>query len=425
MSCSFREAIQQLSARLVKAQYPIRILDSIQWPESVKNCFFESNYKKLPHIDREFYQHHSPLRFDPRDKMTELLEIKRSIKRLLGSYSGVGGIMQRMCEEYIRVIDMLKSRGTSKFTEISQELYGSAQDRFYPGGLTLQDLAEIVNQVLNNFSTTSELPIDQKIFSSEEAVVALNNKLSTYFSTAKIKVEVSDGIIADASAGAECIKLRSGIMFSQREINLLEIHEGWVHLGTTLNGLAQPICTFLSKGPPSATVTQEGLGMLMEIFTFLSYPKRVKFLTNRITAVSMSEAGADFFEIFEFYRHQDFDENSAYNAAVRVFRGSTPNNGPFTKDLSYCKGFVLIYQYICLAVKRGFTNQIPLLFLGKTTLEDLPILADLVAEKIIEPPKYLPPQFQDIAALSAWICYSLFFNQLSLAKAPFYFKSTI
>ncbi len=67
-----------------------------------------------------------------------------------------------------------------------------------------------------------------------------------------------------------------------------------MHLGTTLNGLAQPVCTFLSKGPPSSTITQEGLGIIAEVFTFASYPGRVKRLTNRITAVGMAEEGANF-----------------------------------------------------------------------------------------------------------------------------------
>ena len=54
------------------------------------------------------------------------------------------------------------------------------------------------------------------------------------------------------------------------DLRLLEVHEGWVHLGTTLNGQSQPVCTFLSKGPPSSTLTQEGLAVLTEVFAFAS-----------------------------------------------------------------------------------------------------------------------------------------------------------
>ncbi|HLB57432.1 MAG TPA: tyrosine/phenylalanine carboxypeptidase domain-containing protein, partial [Gammaproteobacteria bacterium] len=202
-------------------------------------------------------------------------------------------------------------------------------------------------------------------------------------------------------------------------------HEGWVHLGTTLNGLAQPVCTFLSKGPPSSTITQEGLSIITEVFTFASYPGRVQRLTSRITGVNMAEEGANFLDVFHFYRDQGLEEEDSYHSASRVFRGSLPDGGPFTKDLSYSKGFILIYNYIRLAVQRGLVHQIPMLFMGKTTLEDIHILADLVEEEIAVPPKYVPPQFQDLAALSAWMCYSLFLNKLDLQRLATDFKAML
>ncbi|HDR3070374.1 TPA: DUF1704 domain-containing protein, partial [Pseudomonas aeruginosa] len=89
---------------------------------------------------------------------------------------------------------------------------------------------------------------------------------------------------------------------------------------------------------------------------------------------------------------------------------------PFTKDLSYLKGFILIYNYIQLAVRKGKLEQIPLLFCGKTTLEDMRTLRQLVDEGLVAPPKYLPPQFRDLNALSAWMCFSNFLNHLSLDR---------
>ena len=68
-------------------------------------------------------------------------------------------------------------------------------------------------------------------------------------------------------------------------------------------------------------------------------------------------------------------------------------------------------------------KRIPLLFVGKTTLEDLHILADLQDEGIITPPKYIPPQFRDIAALSAWMVYSLFLNCLDLRRLAVDFRN--
>lgn len=422
----YEQAVHELSERIVAAQKPIRILDSLKWDNEVEDYFFKHKFKKLPLVDANYYQTKNPLTFDPDKKIEEFHELERAIRRKLGQYSGVGSIMQRMCHEYCLVVEMLRARGTPKFTEISQELYGSSEDAFHVGAPTLKDLATLVTTTLSNIKDQVNTSADERIYTSEEAVKMLSERLGRYFNESdKIRVELSDGIIADAAAGADRIKIHEGLKFSLREIRTFEIHEGWVHLGTTLNGMAQPICTFLSKGPPSSTVTQEGLAIITEIFTFSSFPGRVRRLTNRINAVSMAESGANFFDVFEFYRNEGMSDDDSYQSTIRVFRGSRPEGGPFTKDLSYSKGFILIYNYMRLAVQKGLVKRIPLLFVGKTTLDDLHILSDLLDEKIVTPPKYVPPQFSDIAALSAWMVYSLFLNRLDLRRLALDFKGIL
>jgi len=205
-------------------------------------------------------------------------------------------------------------------------------------------------------------------------------------------------------------------MFSESDVRMLEVHEGWVHLGTTLNGLNQPVCTFLSKGPPSATITQEGLAILMEIIAFTSRPARVRRISNRVRAIEMAESGATFLDVFGFFRAQGCNDNEAFANAARVYRGSTPTGGPFTKDIAYSKGFVLTYNYMQLAVRRGLLDRIPLLFCGKVNLEDLRTLSQLVEEGIVVPPKFLPRMVSDLHALTAWMCYSNFLNNLNLDR---------
>ena len=64
--------------------------------------------------------------------------------------------MMRICREYREVIRLLQARGTTEFSKISQELYGSAQDAFYAGAPTLIDLAELVTSTLKNRVLTSD-----------------------------------------------------------------------------------------------------------------------------------------------------------------------------------------------------------------------------------------------------------------------------
>jgi uncharacterized protein (TIGR02421 family) len=424
---SYQQTIRQLSDRLVVAQKPIRLLDALKWDNEIKEFFFKNKFTVLPPVDRDYYERR-PAGFDIERKRDEFYEIERDIRRYLGQFNAVGNIMLRMCREYRKVIDAIEFRGTPHFVRISQDLFGSADDVIYAGDLSLNDLAEMISDTLNNLDGQRILTeIDRKNISSEQAVEILQARLDRYFydSEIPIVVKLSDGIIADAAAGADYIKIRSDAWFSKRDLDLLEVHEGWVHLGTTLNGLNQPICTFLSKGPPSSAITQEGLAIIMEIFTMTSYPERVKRLTNRIHGIRMVEHGANFIEVFRHFQEQGLSDDESYIATSRVFRGSTPEGGAFTKDLCYNKGFILIYNYIMFSVSQGQPQKIPLLFCGKTTLEDVGILASLIEEGLVIPPKFVPPQFADLAALSAWMCYSNFLNRLKLDRIEIDYKGIL
>lgn len=417
------KTIRELSDRLVTAQRPIRILDALKWGPEIREDFFKNNFKKLPPVTKASYEQ-NPLRFDPIQKIEEFHEIERDIKRLLGQYNSVGNIMSRMAREYMTVVTMLQARGTAEFTKISQQLYGSSNDAFYAGAPTLQDMATLLSNTLAYVHQSEPYTDDIKQYTSDQAVEILSERLHKYFgdNESQPRVKLSDDIIADAAAGAEWVKIRKNGLFSKRELRVFEVHEGWVHLATTLNGLSQPICTFLSKGPPSSTVTQEGLAIIMEMFTFSSHPGRLQGLTDRITAINKAEEGANFIEVFNFFREQNFSEDEAYIRTNRVFRGSLPDSGPYTKDLVYNKGFILIFNYMRLAIQNGMLSRIPLLFIGKTTLEDLHVMDDLISEGIVIPPKYIPPQFRDLGALSSWMCYSLFLSQLDMKRLAMEYK---
>ncbi|MEO4049050.1 flavohemoglobin expression-modulating QEGLA motif protein [Pseudomonas sp. CAU 1711] len=411
----YHEIIRTLSSRLVEAQTPIRVLDAVKWDDEVRQGFLDAKGKKPPAVDRDFYLQR-PLPFDAAAKKLEFQNIERDITRQLGQFNPAGHIMRRMCREYRMVIRMLEARGTEDFGLISQELYGAASDAFHAGDPTLADLGLMLSGYLNNIDSRGDLADEPKTLDANQTVDLLQQRLAAVFGDDTVRVIVSDGIVADAAAGADYIKIRADALFNQRDVRALEVHEGMVHIGTTLNGLNQPVCTFLAKGPPSSTVTQEGLAILMEVIAFASYPSRLRKLTNRTRAIHMAEEGADFLQIHDFFREQGYSLEESYGHAARVFRGSTPSGMPFTKDLSYLKGFILIYNYIQLAVRKGKLEQIQLLFCGKTTLEDMRTLRQLVDEGLVAPPKYLPPQFRDLNALSAWMCFSNFLNHLSLDR---------
>ncbi len=414
---AYKQTIRQLSDRIVEAQRPIRILDAIKWDDGVQAAFFKKKCRAQPPVDAAYYAQR-PLGYDPVEKRQAFHEIARDVVRHLGQFNPVSLIMRRMCREYQLVVRMLEARGTPDFSSLSQELYGSASDAFYAGDPTLADLGDLLSEALANIDQSLLLQSEEKTLGGEEAVAFLQPRMNAAFPDPEgaVRVLLSDGIVADAAAGTDYIKIRKEARFNERDLRVLEVHEGWVHVGTTLNGQHQPYCTFLSKGPPSSTITQEGLAIITEIFAFASHPARLRRLTNRIHAVAMAEDGASFLDVFRFFSAQGFSDIESYTNTSRVFRGSLPTGRPFTKDLSYSKGFVLIYNYIRLAVRKGMIDRIPLLFCGKTTLDDMRTLAQLVEEGVVVPPRYLPPPFADLNAVTAWMCYSNFLNRLNLER---------
>lgn len=408
-------AIRAISERLVRTQGPIRILDSIKWTDDIKRDFFNNKYKKLPNIDKDYYDR-VKLNFDFNEIQNEFNDIIRDAHNKLGEYSLISQLIEQRCLDYIKSVQMIAARGTADFSRISKELYGSPDDAFYLGGPNLSQLGALLDEILHNLNKEVVTNTDTKKYNAEQAIELLQPKLSNYFnqSTDQVIVKISDNIIADAAAGADCIKLNQDSYFSERDIRYLEVHEGWVHVGTTLNGTKQPYCTFLAKGSPASTVTQEGLAVITELFTFSSYPNRLLKLTNRVRAIDLANQGANFIEIFHFFLEQNYKEEDAYNYTVRIFRGSRGDLGPFTKDLSYTKGFVLIYNFIRLAVQKGYLNYVPMLFCGKTLINEVKLLYALVEQGLVTPPTYLPPQFSDLAALSSWMSFSLYLNKFNL-----------
>ncbi len=413
----YETLVRGLSDRLVEAQRPIRILDAIKWDDDIERAFFDKGCRELPPVARDYYLSR-PLPFDTEKKLDELYTIERDIRRQLGEFNAPGQIMARMCQEYREVVHMLAQRGTPVFGQISERLYGSSSDSFHAGDPNLVDLGHMMSDILDNLSHETIFGHEEASLDAQQAVEALSGRMKDYFGDAgAVRVRLSDGIVADAAAGSDYIKIRNNARFTPREVRLLEVHEGWVHLGTTLNGQNQPVCTFLSKGPPSSTITQEGLAVISEIFAFASHPGRVRRLTNRIEGVAMAEAGADFLDVYRYFLAEGYTSREGYQHTMRIFRGSLPQGcGPFTKDLCYSKGFVLIYNYIRLAVSRGMLRRVPLLFCGKAALCDIKTIGQLVDEGLVTPPRFVPPAFADLHALSAWMCFANFLNRLSLKR---------
>jgi uncharacterized protein (TIGR02421 family) len=422
---TYKEKVRHLSGQIVEAQRPIRVREAIKWDDAVEQQFVASRSRRLPQVGPDYYAGR-PLPFVAADKISEFTHIERQILDQLGVDDSIGNILLRNCRQYQQVVRMLEARGTPLFYEISRELYGSPKDTFAGDVTTLRELGLLLYEILSGIPADGLGAVYPKKLSAEEVVERLHHRFSGYFHDNQVHVKLDDGILSDAAAGADYVKIKRGAMFSEREVDLLEVHEGWVHVGSSLNGARQHVASWLAKGPPCTLAIQEGLAAIVEVITFNATPSRTKTLVNRVLACDKAEDGANFLDIFEFYRAEGYAERESYQYAQRVFRGGVVSGGaPFTKDICYCKGFVMIYNFLRTAIRFGRPDLIPLLFVGKVTLEDLPILCRKAREGVVDPPLYLPPQFRDLNGLAMWMAYSNFFNRVNLSSIQDYYRNWI
>jgi len=407
---SYKERLAQVAERVVVAQRPIRILEWVKWSNSVHEAFVASGYKVLPPIE---YGAHA-LDFDPDAKKRELKEIETDIAREFEPGDELAAIVSASAREYRLVVEMLEARGTARLYELSRELYGSASDHFADKSTRVCDVAHDLYDILTEMDAAQLGPIPERNIPAADAVELLSLRLAQVFGEGRVRVILDDGIAADAAAGSDYVKVRRGAHFSLEDLRILEVHEGWAHVGTSLNGQRQPVARWLAKGPPRTAATQEGLAALLEVLTFTSHPSRAHRLNNRVLAIEKAESGADFYEVFEWFRTEGYSEEVCFWNTQRVFRGGLITGGaPFTKDVVYMKGIVSNYNFLHAAIASGRPELIRWLFVGKVALEDVPVLADHAHDGVVRPPEYIPEFFNDLRGLAIWLSISSFWSKLN------------
>lgn len=410
--------IREVSDQLIEIQKPIMILNSIEWPEKIWREFKRKKFQKLPKLTTDLYKER-PLGFDPEEKIKEFRILQKKVDKFFGKNDGVAKILTRNCQEYMQAVNMLNARGTTDFYKFSTLLYGSTHDHFLDKKNQIYSLGLTMKKVLKGIKYKYIEPNPH--IPADKAVRILSKRLKSYFHHDDVRVKLSDGIVSDAAAGSNYIKLKRDIKFTKGQLDIYEVHEGHVHVGTSLNGRAQPYCRWLAVGSPGMNVTQEGLAFTMEILTFTSNINRIEKVNDRIITLHMAEEGADFMDIFRYYRKKGIPERQSFERAHRLFRGTLGKSGAvFTKDLSYERGFIGVYNFLSVAASLGVPYLIPFIFAGKLIITDLPIIHDLYKEKILSYPKYIPPVMQDNKGLMCLMAYNKFLNKLDFRQIEKY-----
>ncbi|MGL4474610.1 MAG: flavohemoglobin expression-modulating QEGLA motif protein [Shewanella sp.] len=421
ISLAYKENLKSLSDELIRIQKPIQILDAIKWPREYEHTFLQTP-NRLPTIDQAFYQQR-PLPFYPRELTLALLDLKVAIRRKLGHRDPLGKILSKTADQYLLVIEMLENRGNKRFGELSSQLYGSSTQKLHGDRHSIKQLGDRLSYLFSLPAAKRANSQHPKILDASYAVDELSRRLNSYFHSDDIRVRLSDGIMSDAAVGGDTIKISSHAKFSEADLNIYEVHEGWVHVGTTLNGRAQPYASWLGVGSPRVAATQEGLAVLLEMLTLSSTPGRARRISDRIEAVNMAENGADFIEVFSHFRERNLSATDSYRITQRVFRGGDVRGGSyFTKDISYVRGYVENINFIRAAITAGLPELIPMLFVGKLAIEDIPAIYQAYQQGVIDKPQYLPSIFEDYSGLYAWFGFASGLAEINLKGVQRHFQ---
>jgi uncharacterized protein (TIGR02421 family) len=381
----YLRALCEWNVRLIEAQRSIRILEAVRWPNHVQSEFFARGCRELPKITRADYRDSDSTAQRSR-KHAELRDVERDICSRLGEEDAGARILLRRCRSFQDAIKLIEARGTAAFPKISQRIYGS--------GISSKGMNESLTCLVKFLELTGSRSTHCHRFSACETAEELAKRLRAYFVDAPVSVKITSRLASEACAGTTYLKIKQDAVFSEEDIRLLEVHEGWVHLGTSVNGRRQPVLTILGKAWPAATATQEGLAVFCEFVLGVCNPERRRRLSLRLQAVMMAEQGADFLQVFRFLTDKGNTEFEAYRLAARAFRGSLPQGcGPFTKDLSYGIGLLKLLDYVRSMSPTDVTS-IPLLFSGKTHIDELADMQAFHGQGLMTAGEILPQPFR-------------------------------
>lgn len=328
--------------------------------EQEKKKFFQSKYRYEPE-------------FVYRQLIINPFELKRKLNHLpVEKIDDVN--IQYLYEQAINAftdkIEMLASIGTPKFYYNSLRYFGEPTKkdidnaRFImfcepyeesePFSINTQQAVDEFRKTVKEYGFECKIALTDKIISR---ILVLNNKKTLY--------------------------IHKNAQFTSSSLKALTQHEIGVHMVTTMNSLEQPLKIF-HLGLPVFTQTQEGIAVLAEYYSGSMTLKRLKELALRVIAINSLGIENSFSKTFALLKEEyKLDDQAAFTITSRTYRG-----GGFTKDFLYLRGLISMLKY------KETGKSINNLLIGKTSLEYIDTINEMVERGLLKKPKYITASFK-------------------------------
>lgn len=269
-------------------------------------------------------------------------------------------------------VEMLAARGTTEFPALSIELYGAVTPALLASA---EDLLGRLDATPDDASADGASCLDAAAFARlAEAELdhyrALEPDLSAHV---EIRDDVSGVLVADGN-----LLVAANAQVSPGRAAVLLQHEIGTHVLTFVNGSRQPL-RLLAAGLAGYEETQEGLALVAEHLSGGLTSRRLRQLAARVVAVHGMAEGLSFRDVHDDLLARGFSPGGAFTIAMRVFR-----SGGLTKDLVYLRGLVELVSHVRDAA------DLDVLWLGKMSLSDAPLVAELWARGALHDPTLLP-----------------------------------
>jgi uncharacterized protein (TIGR02421 family) len=282
----------------------------------------------------------------------------------------LGYVFRSQREEIDYQLSMISERNHRNFLYSSLQVYGGVEAPL----LTLSERILKEVSVENLVAEDGYLSAKQFAGRAQKLLDDYTNQLPQREGQVQIRsqVQVREDVLGIMVSNNN-LMMNPHMRFRKDTAEATLAHEVGTHLVTYFNGKSQPFHQLYS-GMANYEPLQEALAVLAEYLVGGLTNNRLRILAARVIAVHSLIEGASFVEVVQYLHQQyDFPYHQAFIISTRVFRG-----GGFTKDAIYLKGLSQLLEYLADG------GNLETLYLGKISLEDVPLVEELKWRKILK-----------------------------------------
>jgi uncharacterized protein (TIGR02421 family) len=294
----------------------------------------------------------------------------------------LGHLLRAKHREVSLQLDLLEARGTDDFQPLSVALYGPVEP-----GLLSQAEAILDRVPPPGGDGSGERPGGERV--TAERLVALVDEELDHYRRVDPDLGVDVELRPDAAGvmvSGRALIVGAAVTVAAGRVDALLQHEVGTHLLTYVNGTYQPLRT-LAVGLAGYEATQEALAVLAEHLVGGLTAGRLRQLAGRVVAVHRMVAGDSFVDVHGALVDTGFRPSAAFTTTTRAFR-----SGGLTKDAVYLRGLIDLLAHLADG------GDLDLLWLGKLSLVDLPLVRDLAERGVLTAPRLLPRYLEGPAA---------------------------